>query len=111
MGAALTLVRETHDTRTLREFLDSLPTEYLECRRYRHAWTGETVGVKRSEYAVTLRCLRCKSSATETLSKRGHRKGRRVIHYVDGYLAKGIGRLTAEDNDLVRKVSTLRLVG
>jgi len=95
-------VPESEALQRLREFVDHLPIEYLECRQYNHAWTGHTVQSGRDGFQVTLRCLRCQSQATESLTRDGSRDGKRHIHYVEGYLARGMGRLTGRGRDIVR---------
>ncbi len=89
-------------TQRLLDFVADLPLEFLECRQYNHAWTGETVHSGKKQYQVTLRCLRCKSYAREVLLEDGSREGKRQIQYVEGYLAHGMGRLDGRGRSALR---------
>jgi hypothetical protein len=79
--------------RKAKQFAEKLPAEFLECRQYRHAWSAHTVQTGKSTYTVTIRCLRCKSLATEVIDQTGQREGNRHINYAEGYLARGLGRM------------------
>lgn len=108
-AARLSLVRTPADRKALRDFLARQPAEFIECRRFGHAWTSETVAKRNRLFEVTIRCLRCRSTATEFLDSRGYRDGKRQIHYVEGYLAKGLGRVNAEVRAVVRLEAVARM--
>ena len=110
MPATLTI--DPKAMRAFQQWAATLPGAFLECRQYGHAWTGLTVATGRRNYEVTLRCMRCTSTASEVLSKRnGVREGRRKIAYVEGYLAHGLGPNTSEKRSFMRLEAAARLAG
>lgn len=88
--------------RQMQRFVADLPTEFLECRQFGHAWTAHTVAKTGGRFEVTIRCMRCTSQAVERLRSNGLRNGKRNIQYVDGYLSHGMGRLDTSARAVLR---------
>jgi hypothetical protein len=92
--------------------IDDMPIEYVQCRDYMHGWRSFTA--KRIDNGLieqTQRCGRCRSTRTRVLNGRGGVVESWKIDYVDGYLIKGLGRITGADADHVRLRSVEALLG
>jgi hypothetical protein len=93
------------EPRDVADALQRMTRTQIRCRARGHAWEdwqAELLGRNGSKGAVEiLRCSRCGSERRQDLDRWGTvLKGRYV--YADGYLVKGLGRLTGEDRGLVR---------
>lgn len=86
--------------------IDDLDPRYLMCRAFQHAWMPTTVDkINRGAVLVQgLRCQRCKAVKSFAI----HRRTGTIVEnstrmkYPPGYLLKGAGRRTAEQNGLIR---------
>lgn len=97
--------------RAVREATESIRTEHLACRDYGHAWQPFTAAWSASEraYYVQLRCGRCGTLRARLIDRRGGQVSNGYV-YPEGYLVKGLGRLTGHDRDSVRLASVQRLL-
>lgn len=89
-----------------------LPEEFLSCRDYGHLWRPSSARYLSdlNAYERTMRCGRCHTERTQTLSASGGILGG-GYDYADGYVApKGQGRLGTEARDSLRLESVLRLL-
>lgn len=80
--------------------LRKLPSEFLMCRDFGHAWTWDrTHGAVISEgpglVSRTLTCLRCYSARTDYIRRTGETESRRYKH-ADGYLMPKHGYTKAD---------------
>jgi hypothetical protein len=84
---------------------EDMPTEFLECRLWGHAWKAGTVSRDRASGAFDqgLVCIRCGGQRAYVLDRRGRFVKRRPYSYPDGYLMpKGTGRLSSGERDDLR---------
>lgn len=78
------------------------PTDnQLLCRDLRHSWEPFNAWRKGRGYVRELRCSRCHSYRTQWLDSEGYVLLTRV-RYSDGYVRKEGGRLTSDEQALVR---------
>lgn len=91
--------------------VNSMRSDFLQCRDFGHAWrpfTARWVATERA-YETQLRCSRCKTIRVRWIGQRGEQIESRY-QYTDGYTIKGMGRLTGSDRDLIRLASVLRVL-
>lgn len=85
----------------------------IQCRDYGHAWKpwrAELIGKGGARgYEQALRCTRCDTERWRTLTRYGEVVSAHYV-YPDGYLVKGLGRLTGEDRGQLRVASIERTV-
>lgn len=98
------------DAIDIEDAIEEMSDVSLQCRDYRHSWAAFTVTPQSYGFERTLRCRDCKSLREETLNRRGSRVGDPKYIYSEGYLIKGLGRLTADDRDALRLASLLRSI-
>jgi len=95
--------RPTKRTRSIDEALGDLDDSSLQCRDFGHSWRPFDARwlPSRRQYDERLQCGRCKTLRVRLLDSRG---AQLAAHYVypDGYLVKGLGRLTGTDRDALR---------
>lgn len=87
------------------KLLESLDPKFVKCRARQHNWDDYTAKWQYDgiHLEVTERCLRCGSFRKFTMDDRGAREGKgNSYDYADGYLTKGLGRITGESRDLLR---------
>lgn len=75
-----------------------------ECRDWRHRWEPWRAWKMRGGYEEHRRCTQCGATVVRLLDSRGYQISRRIL-YPDGYLVRGMGRLTEDDR------AELRLAG
>lgn len=85
--------------------------EYLACRDFGHAWQPFTATWNAAErsYFVQLRCARCLTLRARVLDRFGQQISNRY-EYAEGYLTKGLGRMTGAQRDALRLASVQRLM-
>ena len=85
--------------------------EYLQCRDFGHAWRPYHARWIPQDncYRTDLRCSRCTSMRTRYLSASGAQLSGNY-DYPEGYLTKGMGRLTGSDRDRIRLASVLAVI-
>lgn len=90
------------DTEEVRDFAADLSDKYLECRDTGHIWRrrAATWSNTLGEYRRVHRC-RCGCERTQRLSDKGAILSS-TIHYPDGYLHSGMGRIVGEGRDALR---------
>lgn len=79
---------------------DDLPTNYLQCRNFGHAWQPISVthDPGSGAYEQGLRCMRCTAERSYVLDREGWFVKRRPYTYPSGYVfPKGTGRLDKHD--------------
>lgn len=101
----------TKATPDLGVIVHELRTDYLQCRDFGHSWRPYTArwDARENAYRTELRCSRCKTIRVRWIGPRGQQLDSRY-DYSDGYLVKGIGRLTGSDRDALRLESVLRVL-
>jgi len=79
---------------------------FLQCRDFGHSWRPFTARWMPQDncYESQLQCQRCKTVRTRFLSRRGEQLSG-GYDYAEGYLVKGMGRLTGTDRDSIRLAS------
>lgn len=85
------------------EALSAMPDSHLLCRDFGHGWrpwSAEWIPQRR-QYAEHLVCTRCQTVRTRLLDEWGAQLGQGYT-YPEGYLVKGLGRLTGDDRNAVR---------
>lgn len=115
-SAALRVVREDEvrkqesELREVEAFAKGLEEKFLLCRELGHNWRPWTASKFRDGgYERVLRCSRCLTRRFQEISSRGE-----VIHshykHPEGYLHKGMGRITGAGRGLLRLESIKRTV-
>jgi uncharacterized C2H2 Zn-finger protein len=99
-------------TTPLAETIASLDPDHIQCRDFGHSWTPYAARwiPKDREYESVLRCTRCQTLRTRRLSRTGQLIANHY-GYSDGYLLRGIGRMTSSDRDTIRVASVLITIG
>jgi hypothetical protein len=84
---------------------------FIQCRDYGHSWRPYSARwvPQDNAYVSELQCQRCKSVRQRFLTRTGAMAGGHY-EYPDGYLVKGMGRLTGTDRDIVRLQSVLAVL-
>lgn len=85
--------------------VDDLPTRFLECRNWGHAWQASTVTQDPGSgaYEQGLICSRCTTTRSYTLDREGWLVKRQPYAYPPGYVfPKGTGRLDRSDRANLR---------
>jgi hypothetical protein len=99
------------EPRDVADALQRMTEQQVQCRDYGHSWKpwrAELFGKGGAKgYERALRCARCGTERWQTLTRYGEVVSGHYI-YPDGYLVKGLGRLTGEDRGLVRIASIER---
>lgn len=87
----------------LRSAINGMSDEDLLCRDFGHSWRPFTARYipQRRQYAETLMCGRCRTERVRLIGPRGELLANRYV-YAEGYLVKGMGRLTGTDRDALR---------
>jgi hypothetical protein len=85
--------------------------EILECRTWGHHWVAGRAVFNNAHryYHIMQRCRNCESERVQDLDRYGHPLSRPVIHYSEGYLAKGLGRIAGAAKDVVRLATVTRV--
>lgn len=85
--------------------------DFVQCRDFGHSWRPLSARwlEKQSCYESVLRCTRCGTDRHRWLSSTGTQLSG-AYEYADGYLVKGLGRLTGTDRDMVRLASVLAVL-
>jgi hypothetical protein len=84
--------------------------EILECRTYGHKWTphrAQHVKQYRYFYVIQL-CPRCLTTRHMEISEAGGEVFDTWYEYPDGYLTKGLGRITGDARGQLRLATVLR---
>lgn len=92
---------------SLEAVIDTMKLEHIQCRDFAHAWRPYTARrMITGGFEQTLRCSRCYTRRIRELDRRGG-----VVHsgydYADGYVIKGLGRVTGSEKDHLRLKSIL----
>lgn len=98
---------------SLDSLLESLPTQYLQCRSFGHSWRPANAGYNQADkvFEQSLKCTRCTATRSFTVSpSSGAYTSRTPYTYPDGYVVKGTGRMRTEDNNAIRLAQMMRLV-
>ena len=90
-----------------RQSIDDIPDEFLLCRDLGHAWAPHDVKISRKfgEIHRILQCRSCPTQRTQILDMDGYAKRSRY-EYPEGYVLRGVGRLSVADRAHVRVIST-----
>lgn len=91
--------------------LEKLDERFLQCRDFGHSWRPFSANWSEQyqSYSSQLRCDRCTTVRTRWLTRTGAMMGG-GYDYSEGYLVKGMGRLTGSDRDKVRLRSILNVL-
>lgn len=86
---------------------------FLECRTYGHPWKGQSASYTkdRTAIATTELCRSCESERHSLLDARTGWVMSSHIDYADGYLLKGLGRITGDAKGAVRLTMVTRVYG
>lgn len=97
--------------RAVKQATAEIAPEHLACRDFGHAWAPFTASWSSAEraYFVQLRCGRCATLRARVIDRQGALVANHYT-YADGYLVKGLGRLTGGDRDAVRLASIQQLL-
>ena len=89
-----------------------MPETHLQCRDFGHSWRSHkaTWDPTARCFVTLLRCTRCRTVRERVFDVTGQQIESHYL-YADGYLVKGLGRLSPSDRNHVRLVSVLRIVG
>lgn len=89
----------------------NMELDHVQCRDFGHSWRPYTARwlPKYNSYESQLVCTRCKTIRTRFLG-RGGQQLESSYDYAEGYLIKGMGRLTGTDRDVIRLASILAVL-
>jgi len=95
----------------LQDAVAKMELAYVQCRDFGHSWRPYSARWLQAynSYESQLQCQRCKTVRTRFLSATGSQLSG-GYDYADGYLVKGMGRLTGSDRDVIRLASITALV-
>jgi len=94
----------------VRLWVEGIDETSLKCRDLHHSWNHYTAGRKGRGYERTLVCKGCDTLKVQSLSSRGMIL-KTKYQYIEGYLRpKGLGRVTKEENALIRLQSIIKVV-
>lgn len=93
----------------IEDAVKDMTDEALECRDFSHSWRPFSASRESYGFERTLQCRNCKTERRETLDKRGGLVSRSYA-YPEGFLIKGLGRLSGNRKDAVRLASMLRAI-
>lgn len=95
----------------LREWQESLPTNQATCRDIHHAWVYQRVERAAEGFTRQLGCVTCGAFKLQHLDPCGYIL-RSSYEYPQGYIRPaGSGRITTEENALMRLLSLNRADG
>jgi hypothetical protein len=91
--------------------IHDMPSSFIQCRDFNHSWRPHTAEWNADErcYRVTLKCTRCKSFRNRDIASDGEPL-RTNYEYPDGYLIKGMGRITGAERNALRLESIRRVL-
>lgn len=96
---------------SLEKMLHELDDADILCRDLGHPWQPFSAKpIPGGGFEQILRCPRCKTKKARFLDRSGCQVKRPPYEYRDGYLVKGVGRLSSADRDTVRLFSVTRLI-
>jgi len=72
-----------------------------ECRSWAHLWRPLRAWKIRGGFEEHRECAQCESVCIRLLDTRGYQVSRRIV-YADGYLRRGMGRLSEDDRAELR---------
>ena len=95
----------------LEHAIHEMDLSYVQCRDFGHSWRPYTARWIPGDnaYRSELKCQRCTAIRVRYLSRTGSQVGGQY-DYPDGYLVKGMGRLTGTDRDIIRLQSVLAVL-
>jgi hypothetical protein len=84
--------------------------DFLECRLYGHHWRPASARFHDTYryWRIVQVCPRCTSERVAELDGNGHVTSQ-AIHYADGYLTDGIGRIVGSSRDTLRLATIQRI--
>jgi len=99
------------DPNDVKTWATSLDEALLLCRDLGHLWKPFRASFNLTEraYERTLRCSRCKTERSQSLSQVGAVL-KNNYDYPDGYLVPKLGRLAGESRNMVRLESVSRAI-
>lgn len=112
MGTRIKAVKDLPvDEVTVEQAVEHMDPAHILCRDWGHPWEFYTARWDQAGkvYRQELKCARCHTVRERQMNDRG------VVvsghySYPDGYLVKGMGRLTGADRDRLRLASVLQFV-
>lgn len=95
----------------LNQVVSKMDLSQVQCRDFGHSWRPYSARWLPSynSYESQLQCMRCKTVRTRFLSRTGEQLNNNY-DYAEGYLVKGMGRLTGHDRDVIRLASILAVI-
>lgn len=95
----------------LQAVVSGMDLTHVQCRDFGHSWRPYSARwiASYNSYESQLICNRCKTIRTRFLSRTGALTNSNY-DYADGYLVKGMGRLTGNDRDTIRLASILAVL-
>jgi len=88
----------------IRALVKEMEAPHLQCRDYGHGWRPVTAYREGRTYVRVLSCANCGTEKKQRLSSYGEVLSNRMS-YPEGYLFKGVGRITGEAKNVVRLAS------
>lgn len=97
--------------RDLDAAIEAMRESHMQCRDFGHSWRPRAVESvpQRRQWLQLLRCSRCGTVRQRLIDEYGAQLGGGYV-YPDGYLTKGLGRLTGSDRDHLRLASLRALL-
>ena len=97
--------------RDLDAAIEAMRDSHMQCRDFGHSWRPRAVESvpQRRQWLQQLRCSRCGTVRQRLIDEYGAQLGGGYV-YPDGYLTKGLGRLTGTDRDHLRLASLMALL-
>jgi hypothetical protein len=99
------------DANEVEQWAANLKQSWLLCRELGHTWKPHAARyvAEQHVYERSLRCTRCFTERRQLLSGHGHVVSSQYVH-PDGYLHKGLGRISGEGRDVLRLESLTRFI-
>lgn len=96
----------------IRDIVNDLTEQYLLCRTYGHAWKPQGAVYSKDRRTIhTTQICACESDRYQDLDGRNGAVIKSHINYSEGYLIKGLGRVTGDAKGVIRLATVTRSYG
>lgn len=91
--------------------IHGMRSDFLQCRDFGHSWRPYTARYSHEDKAfeTILRCSRCRTKRIRWIARNGEQVAA-DYDYAEGYIIKGMGRLTGAERNALRLESVMRVL-